>query len=93
MLKDIIKGIKSLENKRMLFKGTTGGSLGSVLRIGLLLRKNVLTVLAKRVLIPLGLTAAASATDASIQKKIYESGITTMITSNKELKGITDIVK
>ena len=86
MLKDIIKGIKSLENKRMLLKGTTGGSLGSLLRIGLLLRRNVLKALAKKVLIPLGLTAAASATDASIQKKIYESGMTTMITSNKEMK-------
>ena len=36
---------------------------------GLLLMKIVLTSLAKRVLLPLGLTAAASATDAAIQKK------------------------
>ena len=84
----------------MLLKGTTekvvnqkGGFIGSLLRIGLLLRKNLLTALAKRVLIPLELTAATLATDASIQKKLYESGMTTMITSNKEMKGITDIVK
>ena len=32
------------------------------------LMKNVLTPLAKSVLVPLGLTAAASATDAAIQK-------------------------
>ena len=52
--------------------------------VGLPLMKTVLTPLAKSVLIPLGLTAAASATDASIQKKIYGSGITAVITSNEE---------
>ena len=36
---------------------------------GLLLMKIVHTSLAKSVLLPLGLTAAASATDAAIQKK------------------------
>ena len=39
--------------------------------------KNVLKTLAKSVLIPLGLTAATSATDAAIQKKGFGSGITT----------------
>ena len=39
--------------------------------------KNVLKPLAKSVLIPLGLTAAASATDAAIHKKMFESGVTT----------------
>ena len=34
--------------------------------------KNVVKPLAKSVLIPLGLTAAASATDAAIQKKILD---------------------
>ena len=52
--------------------------------VGLPLMKTVLTPLAKSVLIPLGLTAAASATDAAIQKKIYGSGITAVITSNEE---------
>ena len=37
---------------------------------GLLSMKSVLTPQAKRVLLPLGLTAAASATDATIQKKL-----------------------
>ena len=41
---------------------------------GLSLMKNVLTPLAKSVLIPLGLTAAASATEAAFPKKIYGSG-------------------
>ena len=35
--------------------------------------KNVLKPLAKRVLIPLGLTAATSATDAAIHKKMFGS--------------------
>ena len=36
--------------------------------------KNVLTPLTKSVLVPLELTAAASATDAAIQKKNFGSG-------------------
>ena len=38
------------------------------------------------VLVALGLTAAASVTDAAIQKIIYRSGITTLIILNKEMK-------
>ena len=38
------------------------------------------------VLVALGLTAAASVTDAVIQKIIYRSGITTLIILNKEMK-------
>ena len=41
--------------------------------------------LAKNVLAPLGITAAASAVDARIQKKIYSSGTTTLIISNEEV--------
>ena len=43
--------------------------LGPLLKIGLPLIKNVIKLLAKSVLIPLGLTAAASAADAGIHKK------------------------
>ena len=42
---------------------------GPLLKIGLLLIKNVIKPLAKSALIPLGLTAAASAADARIHKK------------------------
>ena len=63
------------------------------MRLVLLLMKNALTPLANIVLLPLEVTAAASATDASIQKKIYESGMTTLIISNKEMKDIMKIVK
>ena len=48
-----------------------GRSLGPLLKTGLPLMKNVLKPLAKSVLIPLGLTATASATDEVIQKKIF----------------------
>ena len=46
-----------------------GRLLGPLLRAGLPLMKSVIQPLAKGVLIPLGLTAAASAADAVIHKK------------------------
>ena len=45
--------------------------------------KNVLTSSAKSVLILLGLTAAAWATDAVILKTIFGSGTISLITSNE----------
>ena len=60
---------------------------------GLPLMKNVLIPLAKSILIPLGLTAAASVTDATIQKKIYGSGTTSLIISNEEIEDILKIVQ
>ena len=55
--------------------------------------KNFIKPLAKSVLIPLGLTAAASAADAGIHKKILGSGTTTLIISNDEMEDIIKIVK
>ena len=55
--------------------------------------KNALRPLAKSVLIPLGLTTAASATDAEIHKKIIGSGTATLIISNDAMKDIIKIVK
>ena len=49
--------------------GFLGRLLGPVLRIRLPLMKSVINPLAKSVLVPLGLTAAASAADAGIHKK------------------------
>ena len=46
------------------------------LKAGLSLIENALKPLAKSVLIPLGLTAAASATDAAIHIKMFGSGVT-----------------
>ena len=55
-------------------QGFLGTLLAPLLKIGLPLIKNVIKPLAKSVLIPLGLTAAASAADVGIHKKILGSG-------------------
>ena len=47
---------------------------GPLLKTGLPLMKNVIQPLVKSVLIPLGLTVAASAADPGIHKKILGSG-------------------
>ena len=49
--------------------------------------------LAKNVLAPLGIAAAASAIDAGIQKKIQGSGTATLIISNEEMNDIMKIVQ
>ena len=53
------------------------------MKVGLPSMKNVLTWLAKTVFLSFGLTAAVSATDAALQKKIYESGMNALIASKK----------
>ena len=73
-----------------------GRLLGPLLKTGLPLMKSVIKPLAKSVLIPLGLTAAASAADAGIHKKILGSGNnnnTTLIISNDEMDDVLKIVK
>ena len=71
----------------------SGGSLGSLLSklTGPLMK--VAISLAKNVLAPLGTTAAASAIDAGIQKKIHGSGTTTLIISNEEMNDIIEIAQ
>ena len=51
-----------------------GVLLGLFLKTGLPLMKNAFKPLAKSVLILLASTVAASATDAAIRKKMFESG-------------------
>ena len=77
-----------------------------MLKTGLPLIKNVIKPLAKSVLIPLGLTAAASAADVGIHKKNIRSGNhlshdcrsssashnTVLIISNDEIENISKIV-
>ena len=55
--------------------------------------KNVPKRLAKSVLIPLGLTTAAAATDVAIHNWMFGSGNTILITSNEEMNDIMKIVK
>ena len=74
--------------------GFLGKLLGPLLKTRLPLIKSVIKPLAKSVLIPLGLTAAASAADAGIHKKILGSGNnTTLIISNKDMDDLIEIVK
>ena len=58
------------------------------MKFGLPLTKNILAPSGKSVLIPLGLSAPASATDTAIQKKIFGSGMATLIIANEEMKNI-----
>ena len=70
-----------------------GGALGSILaRFLPKLIKPTLS-LGRNILAPLGLSAAMSATDAAIQKKMYGSGTKTVQFSNKDLDDMTKIVK
>ena len=74
-------------------RGFLGKLLGPLLKTGLPLIKNIITPLAKSAFIPLGLTAAASAVDAGIRKKILGSGNTILIISNKDMEDLIKIVK
>ena len=71
----------------------SGGFLGKLLGklAGPLMK--VAMPLAKNVLAPLGLSAAMSAIDGSIKKKMLGSGTTTLIISNDEMDDILKIVK
>ena len=95
-----IKLSKTQLSKMIQSGGFLGRLLGPLLKTGLPLIKNVIKSLAKSVLIPLGLTAAA---DAGIHKKIWGPGRchssssashnTTLIISNNIIEDIITIVK
>ena len=87
-----IKFSKTQLSKMIQSGGFLGKLLGPLLKTGLSLIKNVITLLAKSVLIPLGLTAAAAA-DAEIHKKMLGSGNTTLIISNKDIEDLIKIAK
>ena len=93
-----IKLSKTQLSKMIQSGGFLGRLLGPLLKTGLPLIKNLIKPLAKSVLIPLGLNAAASAADAGIHKKFLGSGhdnnnTTTLIISNKEIEDIIKILK
>ena len=74
--------------------GFLGRLLGPLLKAGLPLISNAIKPLAKSFLILLGFTAAASAVDAGIRKKILGSGnMTALIISNDETHDFIKIVK
>ena len=66
--------------------GFLGRPLGLLLKTGLPLMKNVLQPLAKRVLIPLGITAGVTAADAGIHKKYYGPDIMMLKLLARELQ-------
>ena len=100
-----IKLSKTQISKMIQSGGFLGRLVGPLLKARLPLIKNVIKPLTKSVLIPLGLTAAASAADAGIHKKIlglghsllsstlHNNDNTILIISNDEMKEIIKIVK
>ena len=92
-----IKLYKAQLSKMMQSGGFLGRLLGPSLKTGLPLINNVIKPLVQSVLIPLGLTAAASVADAGIHKKILGSGhngnTTRLIISNNEIEDLIKIVK
>ena len=88
-----LKLSKAQINKIIQSGGFLSKLLGPLLKTGLPLIKNVIKPLAKSVLIPLGLTAAASAAHAWIHKKILGSGNITLIISNEKMNDVIKIVQ
>ena len=94
-----IKLSKTQLSKMIQSGGFSGRLLGPLLKTGLPLIKNVIKLLAKSVLIPLGLTAAGSTADAGIHKKVlgpghnHPSPNATLIISNDEIGDVIKIVK
>ena len=91
-----IKLSKTQLSKFVQSGGFLGRLLGPLLTTGLPLMKSVIKPLAKSVLLPLELTAAASTADAGIHKKILGSGHnnnTTLIISNDEMYDFLKMVK
>ena len=88
-----IKLSKTQLSKMIQSGGFLGRLFGPLLKTGLPLIKNLTKSLAKSVLLPLGLTAAASAADAEMHKRMLKPGnTTTLIKSNDEMKDIIKIV-
>ena len=84
-----IKLSKTQLSKMIQSGGLLRNFLGKL--AGLLMK--VAMPLAKNLLGPLGLSAAMSAIDGSIKKKMLGSGATTLIISNEEMGDILKIVK
>ena len=74
-----IKLSKAQITKLIQYEGFLGSLLSKL--AGPLM--NVAVSLAKNIVAPLGITAAVSATDEGIQKKIHGSGTRILIISNK----------
>ena len=80
-----IKLSKTQLSKMIQSGGFLGKLLGPLMKVAMLLAKNVLAAL--------GLSAAMSEIDGNIKKKMLSSGTTTLIISNDEMDDILKIVK
>ena len=78
-----IKLSKAQISKIFQSGGFLGKLLGPLLKTGLQLLKSVIKPLGL-----LGLTAASSAIDTVVEKKIHSSGTTTLVISNEEMNDI-----
>ena len=83
-----IKLSKAQISKIIQSGGFLSKLLAPLLKTGLPLLKSVIKSLGL-----LGLTAASSAIDTGVQKKIYGSGTTTLVISNEEMNNIMKIVQ
>ena len=83
-----IKMSKAQISKIIQFGGFLDKLLGPLLKNWIAIIKTVIKPLGL-----LGLTAASSAIDTIVQKKIYGSGTTTLIISNEEMNDIMKIVQ
>ena len=95
-----VKFSKTQLSKMVKLARFSGRFLGLLIKTGLPSIRNVLKPLAKSLLVPLGVTAVASATDAAIQKKSFGSShsldlaprTTTLTILNEELNNIIKVV-
>ena len=90
---DNVKLSNTQLHKRGQSEEFLGGLVGLLLKTSLPLMGDVLKPFIKNVLIPLGLTAAASVTDAAIHKNMFGSGTAKLIISNEEMNDIMKIVE
>ena len=77
--------ISKISQSRWILGSLLSKLAGPLMKVAAPLAKNILT--------PVGILAAASAIDAEVEKKIHGSGDTTLIVSNDELYDIMKIVQ
>ena len=87
---------KTQLSKMIQLGGFLGRLFGPLLKTGLPLLKNVIKPLAKSVLIPRGLSAAASAADVEIHKNVLDSGkslVKSLADSDLLLKEVSETIQ
>ena len=86
----VIVKLSKAQISKIIQLGGFSGSLLNKLADPLI---KVAVPLSKNILVPLGITAAASVIDAGIQKKIHGAGTTTLIISNEKMNVIMKILQ